>query len=90
MNVKQGDLATIIKSVDGINVGKIVEVLQYEGEHSKFCPIWHIRSKGCDLITEYGAVGPECDCPDAWLRPLPPEPPKAANDPVYAPEKESA
>lgn len=83
MNCKQGDLATIIKSVDGINVGKVVQVGQYMGEHSKLGPIWHIFSKGCDLITEYGAVGPGCDCPDAWLRPLPPDDMPAANDAKY-------
>lgn len=89
MNCKQGDLATIIKSVDGINVGKVVEVVEFAGQHSKYGAIWHIRSRGCDLITEYGAVGPECDCPDDWMRPLPPETPVASNDAVYR-EKESA
>lgn len=88
MNVKQGDLATIIKSTDGINVGKIVQVGQYMGEHSKLGPIWHVHSRGSDLITEYGAVGSECDCADDWLRPLPPEELKAANDERY--EREAA
>lgn len=72
MNCKQGDLAVITKSVDGINVGKIVECLYLAGIHSKLGPIWHVRSAGNDLITEYGAVGPECDCADDWLKPLPP------------------
>lgn len=85
MNVKQGDMALIVKSTDGVNVGKIVEVLRFEGEHSKLGPIWHVRSKGYDLITMYGAVGPECDCADDWLKPLPPAAPEAANEPVYAP-----
>lgn len=79
MNVKRGDLARIVKSVDGLNVGKIVEVIQYMGEHSKFGPIWHVRSRIADLVTEYGAVGKECDCADDWLVPIPPET-KSAND----------
>ena len=73
MNCKKGDLAVIIKSVDGLNVGRIVEVLDYLGEHSKYGPIWHVRTRGRALITEYGAMGPECDCADDWLRPIEPE-----------------
>ncbi len=88
MNVKQGDTATIVKSVDGINVGKIVDVVAYMGQHSKLGAIWHVRSKGSDLITEYGAVGNECDCADDWLRPLPPDTDvkvEAANDELFEP-----
>lgn len=88
MNVKAGDLAVIIKSVDGTNVGKRVEVMFFQGEHSKFGPIWHVRSRGPQLITEYGAKGPECDCADSWLRPLLPEGlPMAANDAISLPDR---
>lgn len=83
MNVQQGDLAIIVKSVDGVNIGKIVEVCEFMGNHSKFGPIWHVRSKGNDLVTEYGAVGPECDCADDWLKPLPPDADPAANDSMF-------
>lgn len=76
-------MAVIVKSVDNINVGKIVEVRQWMGQHSKLGHIWHVRSRGNDLITEYGAVGPECDCADDWLIPLPPEVNDASNDAVY-------
>lgn len=85
MNVKPGDTATVIKGTDGINVGKIVNVLDYRGEHSKLGPVWRIASRGSALVTEYGGIGPECDCPDAWLRPLVGEPnAQSAND-EYAP-----
>lgn len=72
MNVQQGDTAEIIESVDGINVGKIVEVCSFQGTHSLFGPIWRIRSTSGELITEYGAVGFACDCADKWLRKIEP------------------
>lgn len=74
MNVKKGDTARIVESIDGLNVGKIVEVCSYQGEHSKYGPIWRVRIvKGSQLVSEYGGVGITCDCADAWLEPLPPE-----------------
>lgn len=71
MNVKKGDLAVIIKSTFGLNIGRIVEVGDMMGEHSQLGAIWHVRTKGRALVTDYGAIGPECDCADDWLRPLP-------------------
>lgn len=73
MNVEVGDMARIIESVDGINVGKIVEVCSFQGVHSMLGPIWRIRSHSGELVTEYGAVGFTCDCADAWLQKLEPE-----------------
>lgn len=73
MNVKQGDTAKIIESIDGLNVGKIVEVCTFQGHHSRLGPIWRVRVlKGDQLVTEYGGVGITCDCADAWLEPHPP------------------
>ncbi len=72
-NVEQGDKAVIIGGTDNLNCGKIVKVGQYVGDHSKLGVIWHIRSLGLPLVTEYGAVGMECDCADRWLKKLPPE-----------------
>lgn len=73
MNVKKGDMAHIVESIDGLNVGKTVEVCSYQGEHSKYGPIWRVRiASGGQLVTEYGGVGITCDCADAWLRPIPP------------------
>ena len=78
MNVKKGDLAEIIKSVDGINVGKIVEVSDFAGNHSQHGPIWLVRSRTLDLVTEYGGVGDNLHCADDWLKriPMPGEKPK--------------
>jgi len=73
MNVDQGDLAIIVKSPMGHNLSRIVEVLHLQGEHSTLGPVWRIKSKGRALVTEYGGIGPECDCPDAWLRRIPPD-----------------
>jgi hypothetical protein len=77
--IKPGDRARIIGGVDGLNIGVVVEVGQYLGEHSKYGPIFHVVSLGPDIVTEYGAIGKECDCAAAWLRKLPPvEPPLPA------------
>lgn len=82
MSIKKGDRAQIIGGVDGLNYGVIVEVGDYQGEHSKYGAIWRVRSLGPDLVTEYGGVGKECDCAAAWLRKLPPTTPpqKAVED----------
>ena len=71
MRVAKGDKARIVNGIFGTNWGKIVQVGELVGEHSKYGPVWRVRSLGRDLVTEYGALGPTCDCPDEWLRPLP-------------------
>ena len=73
MNVEVGDMAVIVESTDGINVGKVVEVCSFQGVHSKLGPIWRIRCGSGDLVTEYGAIGLTCDCADAWLKRVDPE-----------------
>ena len=77
-NVKPGDTAKIVESTDGAMVGRIVKVLHWQGEHSKLGTIWRVRAALGELVTEYGGVGPECDCPDSWLRKF--DPTQAAND----------
>lgn len=71
MRCKQGDLATVIKSVDNASVGMIVQVVQFVGDHSQYGPIWRCRSKGT-IVTEYGGVGNEADFADDWLEPIVP------------------
>ena len=73
MNVKSGDRAVIIKSALGVNIGRVIDVGEYRGEHTQYGPIWHVYSTGSALVTEYGGIGKECDCADDWLRPLLPE-----------------
>lgn len=72
MRCKPGDRALVTKSIDGLAVGKVVEVCSYRGEHSQYGPIWRVRSLGGPLVTEYGAAGITCDMADDWLQPEPP------------------
>lgn len=77
MRCELGDLAEIIKSVDGLSVGKIVQCIEFSGHHSKHGPIWKVRAK-TNLVTEYGGVGTEAHMPDDWLRPI--RPPQTDKD----------
>jgi hypothetical protein len=71
-----GDLAEIIKSVDGISVGKIVQCVQVDGVHSKHGTMWLVSARD-ELVTEYGAVGIRAHVPQAWLKKiLPPGTPE--------------
>lgn len=73
--IKKGDRAEIIAGAlgdKGPNVGKQVTVGLLQGEHSQHGRIWRVHGEG--LVTEYGAVGNECDCAAAWLRKIEPPP----------------
>lgn len=73
--IRSGDAAEIIAGAlgaTGPNVGKRVRVGMLRGEHSQHGRIWRVHGEG--LVTEYGAVGTEVDCAQAWLRKI--EPPK--------------
>lgn len=65
-NLKPGDLAEVIDSIDGASVGQVVTVLSFEGEHSKFGRIWRCQSQQT-LVTEYGGVGNIADFAEDWL-----------------------
>lgn len=69
MNCNQGDLATIVESVEGASIGKIVQCVRIMGEHTLYGPIWRVRSNDT-LVSEYGGVGNEVDVPDKWLKPI--------------------
>ena len=71
MRCKQGDLAEIIESTDGISVGRIVQCVSLYETHWIHGPCWVVRSKD-DLMTEYGSVGKTAHVPDKWLRPIKP------------------
>ena len=71
MKCKQGDLATIIQSVDGASVGMIVQCVRYMGDHSLYGPVWRVRANNI-IVTEYGGVSQEADVPDKWLKPIKP------------------
>jgi hypothetical protein len=73
--IKRGDMATIIEGALGKqspNVGKVVIVGMFRGEHSKHGRIWRVH--GENLVTELGVRTGEFDCAQAWLRKI--EPPR--------------
>lgn len=72
--LEPGDLAIIIKSLDGISIGKIVQCIRLDGVHSKFGPIWLVQSQSSDLISEFGAVGQNVHVAQDWLRKIPKDP----------------
>lgn len=72
--LKAGDMAEIIDAAfgkDSPNVGKIVRVSEFRGEHSQHGRIW--RVEGDALITEYGAFGTHVDCAQSWLKKIDPD-----------------
>lgn len=71
--IQSGDMAEIIEGALGKqspNVGKVVRVESFRGDHSKHGRIW--RVSGENLVTEYGAVGGAIDCAQSWLRKIEP------------------
>lgn len=69
-----GDLAIIIKSIDSMSIGKIVECVKIDGTHSLYGTIWLIRSPRADLVSEYGGVGHTAHAAQDWLRKIPSDP----------------
>lgn len=70
-NLEPGCLARIIKSIEGLSIGKIVQCVRMAGMHSEFGEMWWIHSKDI-LVTEYGGVGHHAHCPASWLKKLEP------------------
>lgn len=80
--LSKGDLAIIIKSVDGLSMGKIVECVQIDFiGHPEHGTIWLVKSPRQDLVSEYGGVTRDIHVPQTWLRKIP-------NDPL--PDEEDA
>lgn len=70
-----GDLAIIIKSRDGLSIGKIVECVQIDFVgHPEFGTVWLVKSSRADLVTEYGGVGDNFHVPATWLKRIPNDP----------------
>lgn len=65
--LEPGDLAIIVKSVDGLQVGRIVQCEYIDGSHTQHGIIWLVSSQS-DLVSEYGAVGKKIHMPQDWLR----------------------
>lgn len=71
-NLKSGDFAEIVKSLDGHCTGKIVQCIQVEYiNHPEYGTIWLVQSTTDDLVTEYGGVGDNLHVPEIWLRKIP-------------------
>ena len=70
MNCKPGDLACIVGGLTAPSpsLGRVVEVIRFEGEFKDRGPVWLVRSQE-PLPTNRG---PKCEfhSRDAWLRPI--------------------
>lgn len=85
MNCKPGDLAIVIRGVNGftIHVGKIVRVIDLAfPSHSKLGAIWNIELSRAVKTSAFKSnlqriggdgLNNRCHCADDWLRPLPGE-----------------
>ena len=67
-----GDLAIITKSLDGLSVGKIVECIQIDGEHSKHGTIWLVKSAR-PIKSHFGSED-TVHMPAIWLMRIPNDP----------------
>lgn len=74
MNVKQGDMAIIVKAKIPENIGKIVKVLEFAGESHGRSNVWIIAfqrpSKFWQVETGKVGVSLQATAPDEWLRPI--------------------
>lgn len=74
-SLQPGDLALIIRSNDGLSIGKIVTCIQVDFvDHPKYGTIWLVQSDKNDLVTEYGGVGNNFHVPQTWLLKIPKDP----------------
>jgi hypothetical protein len=79
LNCKPGDLAIVMYSETGLNLGKIVEVIKLLGETPEFDgqfwniddgPSWLVEAKGSPILCSVGPPLSVVPIPDAWLRPI--------------------
>ena len=68
-----GDLAIVIKSLDGLSMGKIVECISMDGVHYLHGKTWLCKFQ-TNVTSEYGAVGTKMHVPQDWLRKIPSDP----------------
>lgn len=73
MALKNGTLCEVVGGVlhPSPNLGVIVEVTAYAGEHSFYGPIYRCKGHGKDLVSEWGVVAITMDFAEDWLKPLP-------------------
>ncbi len=99
--IKAGDLAEVIDGLEGKaspNLGLVVRVLSYMGDHSKHGRIWRCEAEYAVLGQPGGKIDSEgtflpgsgitpgiADFAQYWLRKInPPVPKEAANDQIAA------
>lgn len=72
MKVAPGVLCRVVGGVlhPSPNLGKIVEVIAYQGEHSLHGPIWSCKFANSEGISEYGVMGSIMDFAEDWLKPI--------------------
>lgn len=73
-NLEPGCLAKIIDSTNGTSgftVGKIVQCINIDGEHTLYGTIWLVSSNDT-LVSEYGGVGNKVHVPAKWLKKIEP------------------
>ena len=73
MKIYCGVLCRVVGGTDGLNVGKIVRVASYQGDHSRHGRIWRCTTESGPLVTEYGAIGIAADFAQDWLALLEPD-----------------
>lgn len=66
-----GDLAIIIQSALGVNVGRIVQCVSIIGDHSLHGTVWNVRSSE-PIVSEYGGHGHSVHVPQSWLKKIEP------------------
>ncbi len=66
-----GDLAIIIQSALGVNVGRIVQCVNVIGDHSLYGTVWNVRSSD-PIVSEYGGHGYSVHVPQIWLKKIEP------------------
>ena len=71
--LEPGDLAIVIKSVDGKAVGKIVTCISMDGVHSQLGRMWLVEAS-TPLPTTGGDTLRRAHMPEDWLRKIPRDP----------------
>jgi hypothetical protein len=71
--LKPGDLAFIIKSANNKSIGKVVECVKTDGEHSKYGLMWLVKSNS-HMTSTNGERLLELHCPQDWLKKIPNDP----------------
>jgi hypothetical protein len=71
--IKSGILAEVVGGAlyPSPNLGVIVEVGPYQGEHTLHGAIWRCMAASGSLVSEYGVVAIALDFAADWLKPIP-------------------